>query len=139
MKEIISYQAFDGTIFESEVECKEYESDYSLYERKLNEYVSLYDEEGRLINIPDPCEVLDFLKNYDGYFFIHIKHDEMPDTWEEAAIDGFPYRKGLYRWDNRQYKWISLSEDIRAAKSWEPLVKYAKTITYSIRIEDCLV
>jgi hypothetical protein len=128
---VIKYVAYDGTEFNTEEECKEYEAPMESAKYFLSK-IQVFDEEGELLELPEYNDT-DFIEKIDGlissdYVKFCIIYEDCPQeniSYLEYFYgkDFFPLKKGAYRYDWEEYKWISYEEDYNNfIKNW-PIIK----------------
>lgn len=125
MRKVELYIAEDGTSFEEEYKCKEYELKCSIDNGTLKDYLFLYDEEGIPIDIPtsiydisldtldrvyyiviksvEAYNLLEYLSNYYGYI--------CPD---EYNVEKYNYNCAYFYDDGGE--WINCKERIKQYK-----------------------
>lgn len=116
MIEVIKYIADDGTEFEDEQECVEYE--FSCNTERLEGRVWLFDSRQNPLDI----------RNYDSYeaaYYIFLADDKASDTleglWPEFCCD-YPLemrdaKKGLWSFDEDYGNWYHMGDRIRAIEA----------------------
>lgn len=130
------YVANDGTEFENERECLEYEAltDFS----DILRTVDFYSENGEII--PSGHDLNQFNRAYDDALFIVIPSssklkDERikkfsDDVMDEVYGKTFPTATGIYRWDGWNEEWVSFEDD-----SQELNEKWGELLNIFIRTE----
>lgn len=121
----ITYTADDGSVFDSEDECREYEEEQIRPCLEILELMTFFDEGGNLLPeiYDDPIQQLEFC--YQEGYFVSVTRDLTKD--EVEYIDHTvgvitPTTKGTFRWDENNETWISyLDEWEQFRKRWAPL------------------
>ena len=109
MYEIIKYYAEDGTEFEDEDECYEYEQDLAC--RSYDDKILILDK--------DFDKIENYIVNFGEACLIYIRTDEA-GKWLKNELDNYgwclgsslPECKGIWYWEERRDAWVSL-EDIK--------------------------
>jgi hypothetical protein len=121
----VTYTADDGSVFDSEDECKAYEEEQIRPCLVILELMTFYDEKGKQLPkaYDDPTQQLEYC--YQNGYFVTVARDLTED--EVRYIDhetGFnlPNVKGRFRWDESNEQWLSyLDEWEQFLRRWEPL------------------
>ena len=129
MREITSYQAFDGKVFTSKQECLDYEQDHLAYREVLSVYVKFLDNDRKELCMPasKDCYYEQNLEDaYNKSAFLIIEDDFEEDIaaqlYEEMGIS-IPYKRGQYRYDEYE-GWVKLTDDLIAfCKRWNMTVR----------------
>lgn len=108
MKVISQYIAEDGTIFEFESDCIQYERKLKL--KKYLGDILLLDYDGEKIDNP--------VREADRICYIYIRTDDAAECLEEVIrgiylpwdCEGNEPHAGAWAWDNDSDRWISLEE-----------------------------
>lgn len=109
MKEVITYEAFDGTMFDNEDECYEYEL------LKQSEGFS-----GQIHFFNYLKKPLSIACNTDDVWYAVVESTEAAEWWNHrCAEDGTPqpfkkraYKSGFYWYDNHEDEWKCLQEEM---------------------------
>lgn len=107
----VIFEAFDGTQFEDEDECKDYELDCEA--KKVENEIVLLDQYGGVIT--DSYAKIDF----DRVFTIAVRNAEAAELltkiFDEAGIcgpkNGFE-ENTVYWWDDEKIEWLNVAEKI---------------------------
>ncbi len=126
MIEKTMYIANDGTTFEDEEDCREYEARMEFSD--ILQSVILFSEDGEVINFENNLDA--FYEALDEAIFIRIPSslkDERIKNFSDTVyeLDGkpFPTTTGLYRWDYNMDEWVSFkAETHRLIEMWEPML-----------------
>lgn len=131
MMKIVKYVASDGTEFNTEEECRKYEAPIGGAQYFLSK-IQVFDEEGDLLELPEYDDIdfeekIDILISGSDVNFCIIYEDFPQETVNYLkrfyGIDFLPFKKGKYRYDWEEYKWVSYEEDYNNfIKSW-PIIK----------------
>lgn len=104
MYEITKYYAEDGTEFEDEDECYEYEQLQLTEVHKANIVALDYEFD----------EISNYIKNFEDVYIFYIKTDE-DCKWLREKLDDygwnmlyFPTHKGIVFWDSKAEVWRTL-------------------------------
>ena len=124
MREITSYQAFDGKIFDNKEECAKYEKQHFAYRVELSTMVKFLDSNRNELRNPasTDCYYEQNLENaYNCATFLVIE-DDLTDDTINALHENFgiymPCQRGEYRYDGRE-GWIKISNDfLNFCKQW---------------------
>lgn len=120
------YIADDGTTFEREEDCREYEARMEFSD--ILQSVTLFSEDGKIINFKNSlfafCEALD-----DAVFILipsYLRDERIKyfsDTVSELDGKLFPTTTGIYRWDYNVDGWFSFKEEIQHfMENWESIL-----------------
>lgn len=111
------YVANDGTEFENERECLEYEASTDFSD--ILRAVDFYSEKGEII--PSGHDLTQFNRAYDDALFIVIPSssklkDERIEKFSDDVMNEvygkvFPTATGIYRWDGWNEEWVSFEAD----------------------------
>lgn len=121
----ITYTADDGSVFDSEDECKAYEEEQIRPAFVILELMAFYDEEGQRLPkaYDDPTQQLEFCYQ-EGYFVTvarDLTEDEVRYIDHEIGIN-LPTTKGTFRWDEPNERWLSyVDEWEQFLRRWAPL------------------
>lgn len=129
----MKFMAEDGTIFSTAEACKEYELNKNTSPRiDIVRSVTLYDSNGKCLEYEYASADDNFLEVFgrayqdSGYLCIN-KPVKLPMTED---FDLFPATTGIFRWDDEEWKWINIEEDITNLKIlWKPLLSDIQVIT----------
>lgn len=111
---VVQYIANDGTIFNTEAKCLDYEKQIAKKEKKFFQTVIAFDKNFNLIN--------NFL-NMRFVSYIYIKDTVSQYLIEEAGLEDFiPDEPGLWSYNADSYKWELATE--RLKKCQEQIQKY---------------
>lgn len=121
----ITYTADDGSVFDTEDECKAYEEEQIRPCIAILELMTFYDEEGKQLPkiYTDPTQQLEFC--YQEGQFVTVARDLTEE--EVYYIDHTvgvitPTTKGTFRWDASNERWLSyLDEREQFLRRWAPL------------------
>lgn len=128
---IIRYIACDGTQFKTEAECRNYENNSINFLQQLTK-VKFFDKWGDLVEMPSYNDE-DFEDTFERkvcssaiYFCVLSEDFTVPMEKYVNRVFGedfIPCKKGAYRYDMEEYKWISYEEDYNNfIKNW-PIIK----------------
>ena len=121
----ITYTADDGSVFDSEDECKEYEDEQIRPCLAILELMTFYDEKGKRLRkaYDDPTQQLEYC--YQNGYFVTLARDltqEEIHYIDEIGIPNLPTTKDTYRWDDAEERWFSYFEEWEQfLKRWEPI------------------
>ena len=128
---IIKYVAFDGTRFDSEKECRNYENDPADLSQQFAK-IKFFDKWGRSVKMPSYGDE-DFNNTFDRMFcsdatYFCILSEDFTTPMEKYinrifGEDFIPCKKGAYRYDWKEYKWISYEEDYDNFRKRWPIIK----------------
>lgn len=121
----ITYTADDGTVFDSEDKCREYEEEQIRPCLAILELMTFYDEKGKQLRkaCDDPTQQLEYCYQ-NGYFAIVARDltEEEVNCINDICIN-LPTTKGTYRWDYTDERWLSyLEEQEQFSKRWAPII-----------------
>lgn len=121
----ITYTADDGSVFDTEDECKAYEEEQIRPCLVILELMAFYDEEGKRLPkaYDDPTQQLEFC--YQEGYFVTVARDLTEDEVEyinHTIGINLPITKGTFRWDGPDERWLSYLDDREQfLRRWAPL------------------
>ena len=115
MRTVTVYYAYDGTEFDSAVECKKYERHASSLMREFNRHVFLLDIMKRPIICPTTIRIEDILtwfhQAYGLCSYVNINTELSNDLItfidRDLGLIFPPNKVGLYRYDYDKDEWVS--------------------------------
>lgn len=106
MKEIITYAADDGAIFNNKEECLAYENELKARFKGFKEKVKAYKSDGTEISFSNEDE---FIQNYEKMSFLEIKEEVTSDELRFISDRGYcniPDSPGLYMYNSNAMDYI---------------------------------
>lgn len=126
MREITSYQAFDGKLFNNKQECLDYENEHYAYRTEISVSLEFLDVSRRRVNCAPAANDSDYEQKLSNAYNLSkylIIHNDLSDTAINYLNDemgwNFPCQSGEYRYDGDKDKWIKITDDfIVFCKEW---------------------
>lgn len=112
MKEIIYYEAFDGTRFDDEDECMDYENGVEAEKSGGLDGVILYSD---IFGIEKPRNLNDLILAIDSNEYLYLKSKESLNLCLKACgffSKGLTSTNTLYKWDENKCCWVAIIEKI---------------------------
>lgn len=114
MREIITYEANDGTIFDNKEDCVKYEDQLKMRFDSFKKKVKAYKSDGVEILFSNEDE---FIKNYEEMTFLEIKEEMTFDEShfiDERGYCNIPDSPGLYMYNSNAMDYMPYLD-------WEPI------------------
>lgn len=127
MIEKIVYVANDGTAFNSQDECLEYEASTEFFD--LLQSITFFSDDGKVIDFENNISA--FSNTLDDAAFILIPSylkDERIKYFSDTIISDlygkqFPTATGFYRWDYADDEWVSYKAEMQSfIKKWKSIL-----------------
>lgn len=117
MKKITVYEAYDGTRFDTEVDCERYENPFTI-KIGLATVISAKDNEGYYLIGPESID-----KNFNEKFiellnkahFLNVRRDltQQEQDYISTSLGIYiPIKEGRYRWDYNIGDWASYKDEL---------------------------
>lgn len=129
----MKFMAEDGTIFSTAEACKEYELNKNTSPRiDIIRSVTMYDSNGKCLEYEYASSDDNFWdvfgKAYQDSCYLCINKSVKVPMDED--FDLFPKTIGIFRWDDEEWRWINIEEDITNLKEfWKNLFPNMQVIT----------
>ena len=125
MREIISYQAIDGKLFNNKKECIAYEQKYFSYRTDISVNIKFLDSNRHYIETPASTDDhyeqrLEDAYTYSSYLIIHndLSEETIEYLYDEIGLK-VPTTAGEYRYDDDDDSWIKITDEFLAfCKKW---------------------
>lgn len=114
MIKITQYQAFDGTLFNDENDCLEYEKQKEL---SNGTYLEAWDREKKVMRVVNPRKAWYVKCNKDGMYYFNYLCDtdgalRIVDNDNLCNSSDILY----WYWDNHQYRWVNFDVQLQDVK-----------------------
>ena len=130
MREITSYQAFDGKLFNNKCDCAAYEAEHYAYLTEISVSLEFLDCNTKRLNTPAPADKYFAQQLEDAYNLAKylIIHNDLSDAAIEYLNEelgwSFPREEGEYRYGEEENCWIRFTTDVtNFCKEWGMTVR----------------